>query len=745
MDAPKPKKKFSFGMPTRKPVANTPTSNTIAGNNTSDSAPKDLASNREADQKRKLDKPEPSEPSKRSKTLHIDDTDELLASAGIGKPPIHQKAREARPLTSNERHLVPSTAVAPSIPVATSKVAEIEDDDDPLDAFMAGMSKQAKHDEEQTLNQPKVRRDDIEEEDEIEAYVKHMKKKGIVIGKRGGKGSERFAISQDDDDATVYATAAAVDAQLGLLQSDDDDDNGQGHGGKKDVEPLARVNHDEIEYPEMHKCFYEEHDDIRALTAAEVEKMRRDWGIRVSGGDVAKPCVSFAHFGFDDDLMQAIIKAGYTEPTTIQRQAIPVAMQGRDIFGMAKTGSGKTAAFVLPMLIHIMDQEELDKGDGPIGLILAPTHELANQIYTETKKFAKAYDLKVAVVYGGASKRDQFKTLRKHPHEIIVATPGRLIDMIKMKATNLRRVSYLVLDEADRMFDLGFVRSICDNVRPDRQVLMFSATFQRRVESLARQVTTDPVRITVGQLGQANEDVTQMVFVLADDTKKWEWLGNELPNYSDVGSVIVFVSRKDGVDGVANMLARSGYQARALHGDLVQGERDQVIRDFKASKFNILVATDVASRGLDIKSVRYVINFDMARDMDAHTHRVGRTGRAGDKGTAVTLITRKEDRAAGDLVRHLELANQIVPPALMELAMTNGKFRNARMFGRGGGRGGGRGSGHRGRGGGHRGRGARGGGRIRHGLGSDRTGSNQQPLGGSRSFGIQFQKSNHTL
>lgn len=177
--------------------------------------------------------------------------------------------------------------------------------------------------------------------------------------------------------------------------------------------------------------------------------------MRVSGADVAKPCISFAHFGFEEALMETIRRAGYSEPSGIQRQAMPVALSGRDIIGIAKTGSGKTAAFLLPMIVHIMDQDELEKGDGPIGVVLAPTRELADQIYSEAKRFAKAYGLRVAVVYGGASKQDQFKALRAGV-EILVATPGRLIDMIKMKATNFRRASFLVLDEADRVFDLGF-------------------------------------------------------------------------------------------------------------------------------------------------------------------------------------------------------------------------------------------------------------------------------------------------
>lgn len=195
----------------------------------------------------------------------------------------------------------------------------------------------------------------------------------------------------------MYATAAAVDAQLQQLEYDSDQETSTNNNtapAKKEIEPLPRVDHDTIDYIAIEKNFYEEHGDITALDDAQVQKIRAELGLHVTGHDVAKPCVSFAHFGFDQELLDAVIKAGYTEPSAIQRQAIPVAMEGRDIIGIAKTGSGKTAAFVLPMLIHIMDQQELVKGDGPIGLILAPTRELAVQIYQEARKFAKAYGLK---------------------------------------------------------------------------------------------------------------------------------------------------------------------------------------------------------------------------------------------------------------------------------------------------------------------------------------------------------------
>ncbi|RCH93887.1 hypothetical protein CU098_000956, partial [Rhizopus stolonifer] len=567
-----------------------------------------------------------------------DDEDELLASAGID---IKQDTKD--------------------------------EEDDPLDAFMADMSEQAKN----TKSEPKIRRDDIEDEDDLESYVRHMKEKGVTLGNSNQPMPVYDENANSDDE--VYATAAAIDARLENSHEDPLEPV------KKEIEPLPRVDHDSIDYLEIEKDFYQEHPDIAALDDMRVQAIRQELGLHVTGHQVPKPCVSFGHFGFDEDLLNAVVKAGYTEPSAIQKQAIPVAMCGRDIIGIAKTGSGKTAAFVLPMLIHIMDQQELVKGDGPIGLILAPTRELAVQIYQETRKFAKAYGLKVAAVYGGASKLEQFKDLRSGTVEILVATPGRLIDMIKMKATNLRRVSYLVLDEADRMFDLGFepqVRSVCDNIRPDRQTLLFSATFQKRIEALAR--TT----------GQANEDITQIVQVFEEDTMKWDWLIYHLAGFCVGGSVIIFVGRKDAVDTLSHNLNQAHFECVALHGDLQQFEREKVLGDFKSNKVKILVSTDVAARGLDIKTVKTVINYDIARDIDSHTHRVGRTGRAGEKGTAYTLITQKEDRFAGELVRHLETSGQIVPPELMSLAMKNPRFRDARNSrGRRGGRGRGRGRG----------------------------------------------------
>ncbi|KAF9328892.1 ATP-dependent RNA helicase ddx42 [Podila minutissima] len=597
-------------------------------------------------------------------------------------------------------------------------IPEPEEENDPLDAFMAGIDTQVQKEAEKP-SEEKSNRDDFDEEDHVESYMKHMKRKGITIG-QGGPMKDR---NEDvDSDEEVYATARAIDNASEAQYDPDDYSNYDAPGAKKEIAPLPRMDHSKQDYVEIEKCFYEEHEDIAKLSEDQVRRIRQDLDMRVSGADVAKPCISFAHFGFEEALMEMIRRAGYSEPSGIQRQAMPMALSGRDIIGIAKTGSGKTAAFLLPMIVHIMDQDELEKGDGPIGVVLAPTRELADQIYSEAKRFAKAYALRVAVVYGGASKQDQFKALRAGV-EILVATPGRLIDMIKMKATNFRRTSFLVLDEADRVFDLGFepqVRSICDNIRPDRQTLLFSATFQKRVERLAREVMSDPVRISIGNVGQINSDVTQVIEILKDDSYKWNWLMERLNE---------FVARD------------------CLHGDMQQHERDKAVHDYKHKVFPTLIATDVAARGLDIKSVRTVVNYDVARDIDSHVHRVGRTGRAGEKGTAYTLITEKDDRFAGELVRNLEEFGQTVDPEVLKIAMQNPRFRKSRQFisvrrGRGGGRGGRGGRGERGGGGGGRG------GRFQ---GSDNnrdqsysSSSNNTPLGqgprGDRSQGSKRQR-----
>uniref|UniRef100_A0A803M7H3 RNA helicase n=1 Tax=Chenopodium quinoa TaxID=63459 RepID=A0A803M7H3_CHEQI len=486
-----------------------------------------------------------------------------------------------------------------------------------------------------------------------------------------------------DSDEEVYAAAKAVDA--GMVEYDSDDNPIV--LDKRKIEPITALDHSEIDYEAFNKDFYEEKPSISGMSEQDVTEYRNALKIRVSGFDVPRPVKTFDDCGFPPPLMSAITKQGYEKPTNIQCQALPIVLSGSDIIGIAKTGSGKTAAFVLPMIVHIMDQPELGKGEGPIGVICAPTRELAHQIYLETRKFAKPYGLRVSAVYGGMSKLDQFKEL-KAGAEIVVTTPGRLIDLLKMKALTLKRATYLVLDEADRMFDLGFepqIRSIVGQIRPDRQTLLFSATMPRKVEKLAREILSDPVRVSVGEVGMANEDITQFVQVLPSDAEKLPWLLEKLQGMIDEGDVLVFASKKASVDELESQLAQKGFKVASLHGDKDQASRMEILQKFKAGIYHVLIATDVAARGLDIKSIKSVVNFDIAKDMDMHVHRIGRTGRAGDKdGVAYTLITQKEARFAGEMVNSLIAAGQNVSVELMDLAMKDGRFRSKRDARKGG-------------------------------------------------------------
>ncbi|KAJ9073204.1 hypothetical protein DSO57_1019096 [Entomophthora muscae] len=455
-----------------------------------------------------------------------------------------------------------------------------------------------------------------------------------------------------------------------------------------------------MEYYDITKDHYKEHADIASLPIERIKAIRDEADIQVSGRDPPNPCLAFAHFQFDARLLSRVANSQYERPTPIQQQAVPTALRGRDVIGIAQTGSGKTAAYLWPLLVHTIHQQPLEDRDGPIGLVLAPTRELAHQIGSEARKFAKAYGsrVRVGVVSGGFSKLDQFKELRAGV-EVLIATPGRLIDLIKMKATNLTRVSYLVIDEADRLLDLGFepqVTSIAGNIRPDRQTLLFSATFPNVIERLARRLLADPVRITVGAVGQANLDVTQTYDIISETEMKWNSLLMYLPVIFKAGDsrLLIFVSTKVFSEQLTASLIQEGYASLALHGDLSQVERDEVLSRFKSGSCRLVVATDVAARGLDVPGINWVINYNVARDVDAHVHRVGRTGRAGRRGQAVTFLAKDDPRdckMAADLVMNLEGASQEVPPHLLELALLHPKFKKMRQGRRGGrGRGGGR-------------------------------------------------------
>ncbi|XP_043202478.1 probable ATP-dependent RNA helicase DDX46 isoform X2 [Amphibalanus amphitrite] len=439
--------------------------------------------------------------------------------------------------------------------------------------------------------------------------------------------------------------------------------------GKKE---LMKIDHNKIVYQPFRKNFWVEVPELKAMTPADVEAYRAELeGIKVKGKDVPKPIKTWSQAGLSKKVMDVLKKNDYEKPTPIQAQGIPVILSGRDMIGVAKTGSGKTLAFVLPMMRHIADQHELEDTDGPIAIIMAPTRELCLQIGKECRKFAKPLGLRAVCVYGGTGISEQIAELKRGA-EIIVCTPGRMIDMLAAnsgRVTNLVRVTYIVLDEADRMFDMGFepqVMRIIDNVRPDRQCVLFSATFPRQMEALARRILIKPVEVQVGGKSIVCKDVEQHV-ILLDESQKFFKLLELLGKSDQQESTLIFVDKQESADDLLKDLMKAMYPCMALHGGIDQFDRDSTINDFKSGKINLLIATSVAARGLDVKHLTLVVNYDCPNHYEDYVHRCGRTGRAGNKGRAYTFLTEDNARQAGDIIKALELSESNVPTDLKQL------------------------------------------------------------------------------
>ncbi|EFX67324.1 hypothetical protein DAPPUDRAFT_302036 [Daphnia pulex] len=448
--------------------------------------------------------------------------------------------------------------------------------------------------------------------------------------------------------------------------------SGLANSNIKQKEKVFKIDHNKINYFPFRKNFYVEVPDIARMTQEEVDEYRQELeGIKVKGKGCPRPIKAWAQCGVSKKEMEILKKLAYEKPTPIQTQTIPAIMSGRDIIGIAKTGSGKTLAFLLPMFRHILDQPALEETDGPIAIIMSPTRELCLQIGKECKRFTKSLNLRVVTVYGGTGISEQIAELKRGA-EIIVCTPGRMIDMLAAnngRVTNLRRVTYIVLDEADRMFDMGFepqVMRIIDNTRPDRQTVMFSATFPRQMEALARRILNKPVEITVGGRSVVCADVEQHVLVMEDEQKFLKLL-ELLGVYQEQGSVLVFVEKQESADDLLKDLMKAGYDCISLHGGIDQYDRDSAVVDFKNGKIKLMIATSVAARGLDVKHLILVVNYDCPNHHEDYIHRCGRTGRAGNKGFAYTFITPDQQRAAGDIIKAMEQSETPVPVELQTL------------------------------------------------------------------------------
>uniref|UniRef100_A0A1B0DD27 Probable ATP-dependent RNA helicase DDX23 n=2 Tax=Phlebotomus papatasi TaxID=29031 RepID=A0A1B0DD27_PHLPP len=435
-----------------------------------------------------------------------------------------------------------------------------------------------------------------------------------------------------------------------------------------------------------------EHDE---MTERDWRIFREDYNITIKGGKIPNPFRNWKESGFPKEILDIVEKVGYKEPTPIQRQAIPIGLQNRDIIGVAETGSGKTLAFLIPLLSWIQSLPKIerleDADQGPYAIILAPTRELAQQIEEETVKFGTPLGIRTVVVVGGLSREEQGFRLRLGC-EIVIATPGRLIDVLENRYLVLNQCTYIVLDEADRMIDMGFepdVQKILEfmpvtNLKPDseeaedaqklmanfyskkkyRQTVMFTATMPPAVERLARSYLRRPATVYIGSIGKPTERTEQIVYMMGENDKRKKLM--EILSRGIEPPVIIFVNQKKGADVLAKGLEKLGYNTCTLHGGKGQEQREYALASLKNGSKDILVATDVAGRGIDIKDVSLVINYDMAKSIEDYTHRIGRTGRAGKNGVAISFLTKDDSSLFYDLKQCIMSSPvSACPPELM--------------------------------------------------------------------------------
>ncbi|OAD74514.1 hypothetical protein PHYBLDRAFT_97237, partial [Phycomyces blakesleeanus NRRL 1555(-)] len=463
------------------------------------------------------------------------------------------------------------------------------------------------------------------------------------------------------------------------------------------------VHHIGARNPRTERELYGVVEDVdRQHTGINFEKYD-DIPVEASGNDCPEPVTQFTSPPLDSHLLTNIEFARYTTPTPVQKYSIPIVGNGRDLMACAQTGSGKTGGFLFPVLSELflkgpMEIPAEDPSRGyrsrkayPSVLILAPTRELVSQIFEEAKKFAYRSWVRPAVAYGGADIGSQLRQIERGC-DLLVATPGRLVDLIERARISLANIRYLVLDEADRMLDMGFepqIRRIVEKEdMPDveeRVTLMFSATFPRDIQYLARDFLKDYVFLSVGRVGSTSENITQKIMYVEDEDKRSAILdilhSTEVP-----GLTLIFVETKRMADTLSEFLLDHNFPATSIHGDRTQRERERALDSFRSGRTPVMVATAVAARGLDIANVSHVISYDLPTDIDDYVHRIGRTGRAGNTGLATAFFNRGNKNIVNDLVDILKEANQEMPSFLESIS------RESRSFGGGrGGRGGSRG------------------------------------------------------
>ncbi len=385
---------------------------------------------------------------------------------------------------------------------------------------------------------------------------------------------------------------------------------------------------------------------------------------------------NFAELGLTERLLRALKEAQYTTPTPIQQRGIPLLLQGMDLLGIAQTGTGKTAAFTLPLL-HNLDEDGVQLKPKMVrALILAPTRELALQISDSIKTYGRHMGLRHTVVMGGVGHRPQIDALRRGV-DILVATPGRLLDHIAQGRIDLRQCEYLILDEADRMFDMGFIRDVRKIVAllPDeRQTLLFSATMPGEVAKLANEILYEPVRVEIAAKTVAVESIEQRVHHM-EKAEKRDFLAKLLQT-RELEKVIVFTRTKRGADQVVKRLSKEGVNAQALHGNKSQSQRQRALDAFRSGRLRVLVATDLAARGLDVDDISHVINYELPNEPESYVHRIGRTARAGADGIAISLCDNSERQQLRAIEKLLKRSLDVVGEAPIDPMPKSGKKHN---------------------------------------------------------------------
>lgn len=373
--------------------------------------------------------------------------------------------------------------------------------------------------------------------------------------------------------------------------------------------------------------------------------------------------MSFSNFGFIPPICKAISRINYSNPTPIQEQCIPIVLSGSDVLASAQTGTGKTAAFCLPLLDLVANKpkHKHKRNISPDVLILSPTRELATQIEQELKRFSHFMDTNIVAVVGGVSYKLQNKLLKSNVN-FLVATPGRLMDLVRQRKINLKHIDALVIDEADRMLDMGFIpdiKKIFESTSQDQQVLMFTATLNKQIEKIAQQFLKDPQRIAIEQENKSNKNIHQIAYPVADYNQKKLVLVDVL-NEADLNQAIIFTATKREADRLSDELYLMNHRSKTLHGDMSQRERTRTINRFKNNEIQILVATDVAARGIDVDDITHVINFDLPRQVEDYIHRIGRTGRAERKGKAISLVVDKEKFMLQKIEKYANIKIEII-------------------------------------------------------------------------------------